>query len=385
MENNLSNRISNKAHHNNPLARLQNSPLELLVQSNNNHLDSKRRYTTHQMIDGLAIEKYKRTGKGISFNDLIRLGLARHKRQAQDTLKRFRERKILFTIENHKPQHYYPISLKAEIFKARLSKNTPIRVTELPLSQSTHLSTKDATVLQTLEGYILPILHNIPVHILKIQLRLEIRSEYYSEIPLHVNLGNKSKEYQEIVGPGVLVRYLFYPNGRVMVFTESSNNPFRLETEEDLVRLIAFLGAVRDRLVVFLHDRHERIVPDIMQWYLTQCDINRDVRISDWLQFTGLNIQVRHALRLFRIYIKSKGKDTLCRIEESINLKNKSAVEAINDIFNPYERLEIQIGELGEKIDRVVLSHCVCCNINLQSTNCVPTRNINEEGGPINC
>ena len=48
-----------------------------------------------------------------------------------------------------------------------------------------------------------------------------------------------------------LVRYLFYPNGRVMTFAESGNNPFRLETEEDLDRLISFLGKVRDRLAVF--------------------------------------------------------------------------------------------------------------------------------------
>ena len=142
-----------------------------------------------------------------------------------------------------------------------------------------------------------------------------------------------------------------------MVFTECSNNPFRLETEEDLVSLIAFLGAVRDRLVVFLHDIHERIVPDIMQWYLTQCDINRDVKVDDWLQFTGIKMQVRHAFHLFRIYIKSKGKDTLCRVEESISLKNRSAVKVINDIFNPYERLEKQIEDLGRKIDRLTLLH----------------------------
>jgi hypothetical protein len=98
-----------------------------------------------------------------------------------------------------------------------------------------------------------------------------------------------------------------------MVFVECSNKPFELETEEDLVRLIAFFWTVRDRLVVFLHDRHERNVPDIMQWYLTQCDINRDVKLGDWLQFTGINIQIKHVFHLFRLYIKSNGKDTLCR------------------------------------------------------------------------
>ena len=67
-----------------------------------------------------------------------------------------------------------------------------------------------------------------------------------------------------------------------MVYIESSNNPFKLENYADLSHLIAFLGQARDRLVVFLQDRHERIVPEIMWWELKQCDINRDVKVSDW-------------------------------------------------------------------------------------------------------
>jgi hypothetical protein len=314
---------------------------------------SKRRYTKYQAIDRLAVGKYRGTGKGISFHDLIHSGLARHKRQAQDTLKRFRERKILFTLEKHKPQVYYPLCLKSEIIKARLSKNAPVKVTEVPYSYNAHLRVNDTIVEQTLQDYVLPMLSKLPIHIHKIQLRLKLGSGYYGEIPLRSGPENKSKEHQEIVGSGALVRYLFYPNGTVMLFIECSNTPFKLEEEDDLGRVIAFLGAVRDRLVVFLHDRHERVVPDIMQWYLTQCDINKDVKVSDWLQFTGLNIQVRHAFHLFRLYIKSKGADTLCRVEESISPKNKSAIEAVKDIFNPNERLEKQIEDLSRKVDQL--------------------------------
>ena len=32
---------------------------------------------------------------------------------------------------------------------------------------------------------------------------------------------------------------------------------------------MVFFGQVRDRLVTFLMDRHERIVPDILDWELT--------------------------------------------------------------------------------------------------------------------
>jgi hypothetical protein len=130
LENNFSHKISNKAQQNNPLVRLQNSLLELLAQYDNN-LNSKRRYTKYQVTNRLAIEKYKETGKGISLNDLIRLGLVWDKRQAQDAIKRFRERKILFTIDNHKPQCYYLFSLKSEI-RAKLSRNAPVGVTSGP-------------------------------------------------------------------------------------------------------------------------------------------------------------------------------------------------------------------------------------------------------------
>jgi hypothetical protein len=44
--------------------------------------------------------------------------------------------------------------------------------------------------------------------------------------------------------------------------------------------------------------------------------------------------------------VKSKGGDTIYRVEESISHKNKSAIEAIVDIFNPTERLKEQIADL---------------------------------------
>ena len=92
-----------------------------------------------------------------------------------------------------------------------------------------------------------------------------IPSEYYHEIALPSSRWNSAKEHQEIVGTA-FVKYIFYANGAVMAFVESSNNPFKLECYVDLSRLSAFLGQVRDRLVVFLQDRHERIVPEITEW-----------------------------------------------------------------------------------------------------------------------
>ena len=68
-------------------------------------------------------------------------------------------------------------------------------------------------------------------------------------------------------------------------------------------------------------DPHERIVPPIMQWILTGCDINKDVTVSDKLQLTAINIQLKDADRVFRLYIKSLGDKAVYRVEESLKMR----------------------------------------------------------------
>lgn len=71
-----------------------------------------------------------------------------------------------------------------------------------------------------------------------------------------------------------------------------------------------------DRLVILLCDKHERLVPDIMEWCLTECDINKDIKVSDFFHYSGTKIQVKDLDHLFNIYIKSMGKETVSRIVE---------------------------------------------------------------------
>jgi hypothetical protein len=170
--------------------------------------------------------------------------------------------------------------------------------------------------------------------------KLAIIPECYNELDLPLDKVNKGKEHSEIIG-NVRISYRLYANGTIMVSTESSNNPFKLEDEIDRSRLMAFFGQMRDRLITFLMDRHERLVPDIMEWELTQCDINKDIIVSDWFPLAGLRVQVKHLDHLFRIYIKSMGKDTVCRVEETKHPK-KPVIEAITEIFNPNQKLENQ-------------------------------------------
>ena len=58
---------------------------------------------------------------------------------------------------------------------------------------------------------------------------------------------NNGKQHEEIIGKD-RVSYYFYAKGTVMVLTESSNSPFKLEDEFDRSRLLTFFGQIMDRL-----------------------------------------------------------------------------------------------------------------------------------------
>jgi hypothetical protein len=89
-----------------------------------------------------------------------------------------------------------------------------------------------------------------------------------------------------------------------------------------------------------------------MDWQLTEADINKDIKVSDVFHLSAIKIQARHLDHLFSIYIKSMGKDAVCRLEERKHHTTKRpAVEFVNNIFNPVGRLEKQITEIEKKVD----------------------------------
>jgi hypothetical protein len=92
-------------------------------------------------------------------------------------------------------------------------------------------------------------------------------------------------------------------------------------------------------LISILSDNHERFVPDVLEWEVTECDINKDVRVSDSFHYIGQKIQVKHIDHLFSLYIKSMGKNTAYRIEERKH-PHVSVSEFITGVFNPSEKFE---------------------------------------------
>jgi hypothetical protein len=135
------------------------------------------------------------------------------------------------------------------------------------------------------------------------------------------------------------VTYIVYPKGKIMVYIACSDRPFKLEADNDVSSLFAFLGQVRDRLLHLLSDVRERMVPEVMEWSLIQCDVNRDVEIDDKMQLTLPDIQLKNADRVFRLYVKSFHDKAVCRGEESLKL-NLPLPEALDNIRHPYKSFD---------------------------------------------
>lgn len=178
--------------------------------------------------------------------------------------------------------------------------------------------------------------------------KTKIPRECYGVLKLPNYRRNKGKHQQEIIGK-TLVDYIIYKSGTVDVQTTCSNNPYKLETEEDRFRIIEFFGQLRAGLITLLH---ERIVPDVLEWQLTECDLNKDIKVTELLHFSGIKIQVKHLDHLFRIYIKTLGKDTVCRVEECKQPK-ESPLELINDIFNPIDRIEKRLNDISQQLNKL--------------------------------
>jgi hypothetical protein len=242
------------------------------------------------------------------------------------------ERKVFFTLENRKPQRYFPTCLKADIIQnmKKSQKNVPIHPTGVRHSKATLSSALEQQKANSFLD-VLSSLENVPLFIHKLHLQLSVNPISYAEIQGEVVERNKGKRHEELIGKA-RVQYYIYPKGRIMAYVTCSNNPFKLESDTDESILFSFLGQVRDRLLYMLKDPHERIVSDIMEWQLIGCDLNKDIEVTDMLQLTGINIQLKHADRVFRLYIKSLDDRAVYRAEESLKLKSSPLVDGLRSI-----------------------------------------------------
>jgi hypothetical protein len=354
------NRGTNNEFHGNrqntPIANLQNLPIGILGQSGQGyHSDQRkrpRRYTRAERIETLAVCKYRVNGDGIGITDLLSEGLVSKKEQAQVTLKYCLERNILFTLRRRRPQKYYPVCLKSEIIKRNIQKEaTGVSNTSHGLSGSPSVNHPLWNALQHQKAQsfleILTTLAYLPLYIHKLQLVFAIDKQYYSDLSREERPINRAKIHEEHIGRRY-VKYTFSPRGTVEVAVATTDTPFKLETEEDESVIFSFLGQVKDRLIYLLKDIRERSIPPIMEWILKSCDLNKDVGINVYTgQFVLPDIQLKHADRVFRLYVKLLKGKAYYRVEESLSLEsNIPVIEALDNIRHPYKSIEAKLDKL---------------------------------------
>jgi hypothetical protein len=287
--------------------------------------------------------------------------MARTKRQAQTVLKHHLKRGALFTIADKRPQRYYPSCLKSEILKKELRNNIPIDPLGvdniLPCYSTPSGDIKPKHPLSqclgymanyTLAGYILPLLPEAPLRVHNLHFAIKIIPDCYQELNLPRYKRNQGKFHEEIIGK-TKIDYILYASGAVVIHTTCSNYPFIVETEEDRLKLVGFFGQVRAGLIHLLNDRHERIVPDISEWEVVECDFNKDIKISDFLHMNALKIRIKHLDHLLGIYVKAVGQDTVFRVEETKHPRVR-ITDFITGIFNPMDSVQKELQGLAGDI-----------------------------------
>jgi hypothetical protein len=114
-----------------------------------------------------------------------------------------------------------------------------------------------------------------------------LNKEYYNELEEKEHPNNRAKPRVEFIGRRH-VTYTISPNGTVEIYITSNDSPLRIERDEDVSTIFAFLGQVRDRFLYHVGDVRERHIPPLLSWVLKQCDMNKDVEISDKAQLALL-------------------------------------------------------------------------------------------------
>ena len=108
--------------------------------------------------------------------------------------------------------------------------------------------------IQTLLGYVLPVLPASSFYIHNFHLHLNISSEIYKQIIIEkIGYKNNGRQYSTMIGTAG-VTYTFYPKGTVNVEVKCSDNPFRVETTNDYNNLLLFFNSLRETLSQFLRN-----------------------------------------------------------------------------------------------------------------------------------
>lgn len=313
-----------------------------------------------------CFERYK---KGITYSDLTRkYGFT--KAYAQHRLKGLRAAGMLFAPEKYKPRKYYALDRKADVIKyLNQRKDVLIQSTDTD-SDSTNLQRRRAQSL--LEA--LQLSGTLPQYCHNLRLETTINKEYYDDIEALLQRGNKAKKIEHRID-GNNVNIFFYRNGKVQVQIACTNTPFKIETFDDELNLLSFIGYIRGFLCDLLADRRGVIVPKTCEWWVVEYDINIDVPITDTLlqtfpsiqifpdtyrmQLRALPLRFSNFMETLRIYTKSLGREGVMRLEE-LRTPIAQVPTVVHTLFHPNAELEKKVDYLIRIVDENITGRGIC-------------------------
>ena len=339
---------------NGPIDISENRPFEQLV-----HRYGKWQHISSREIENLAITKYQSCRLGITFNDITTTFQCKQTK-AQKKLKLLcnessnkngeRVKPKLFTINRTKPQQYFPSCIRATIIEnKRKRENGLIDPTGVSYNNKTsHYPLHNAIENQIVQSFLLQLylLPWQPLNMHNLHLWMVIDKSHYNELFLKPWPFNESKVQVERIGLRKVV-YKFHKTGSIEIDIACSRNPFQLETDNDVNNFFVFLGKVQYTLAYILSDPRERIVPPIDNWILKSCDFNKDMEIEDKDigQLMNLNIQIKHAGKAFRLYVKNLEDRFVLRGERTMKV-NLPITTFMNDsILSPFHLIDNRIKE----------------------------------------
>jgi len=276
---------------------------------------------------------------------------------------------ILITIkgDRHCPQWYYPSAFASEVYadraeKAKTGTTQPLGVgalRTLPKKPKAPVLPEQESLLAAYD--ILSRLHLLTVTPLMLH-NLHFKTQYppdrYEELDIAaIGKGAKVVRYHVL---GSSVTFVFYPKGSVIMTTENTKAPFHFDNEQDHTRLFSYLGAVRFKLSQIINDPRSRNSPDIMDWYFTYAEKNKDLGADHSWHLHAFDLQVKHLDFALKFYIKDMGASTVERIETTAAIdKQKKLLQAINDHLNPIAplgRIEEKQATILSAIERLAAS-----------------------------
>ena len=211
-----------------PIAIKKNVPFRELA-----HTELPQKRISKNQVEELAIEIYRKCGRGIKFIDITRK-FDCSKRKAQRILKNCCHKRmgktgnwhqpILFrAVRRTSPQEYFPTSIKAEMLEnLKKRKNVPIEPTGVNLPKDPLFPSRyplsNALEHQKAQSFleVLVLLPFTPPNIHKLQLIFQLDKEYYKELKQNEQPINRAKSYEENIGRRH-VTYRLSPNGTVEV------------------------------------------------------------------------------------------------------------------------------------------------------------------------